>query len=150
MDAVGAVHIHVPGRPEHHGIARCLPAIAVCRGVGMVIRLELYDRSPDTIDKKCCTDQVRRHFVDAAGEEILCQPSGLQRFFIGAQRMLHLGHIFTTFTNEAFAAPFPPQGSTSSIYAQSNADWVRISKDYAGSWTPRPTLTLRAGCPVGM
>ena len=42
MHAVGEVHIRVPGRAEHHGVARRLATVGVGRGVGLpVVRLHL-------------------------------------------------------------------------------------------------------------
>jgi len=69
MDAVGTVDICVARRPEHHGITHGWPAVTVRRRVGMVVCLDFYNRSPDTVDKKRCTNQIWGHFVDAAGEE---------------------------------------------------------------------------------
>jgi len=69
MDAVRAVDIYVARWSEHHGVAPGGAAIAVRGRVAVVIGFNFDDRSPDTIDEKCCADQIRRHLVDAAGKE---------------------------------------------------------------------------------
>src|SRR5215213_1972392 len=69
VDAVGAVDIGVARRPEHHGVARRLPAIGVCRRVRVVVGLDLNDDPADPAKEERRADEVGRDRVDAAVEE---------------------------------------------------------------------------------
>ncbi len=74
MDAVGAVDVGVPWRPEHHRVALGAPAVGVRRRVGVVVGFDLDDHAADSVDGERCADQVGRHRVDAAIEEFAAEP----------------------------------------------------------------------------
>src|SRR5262245_25441292 len=58
------------GWAEHDRIARRAPAIGVRRRVRMMIGLDLDDLAADAVEKHRRADQVGRHRVDAAVEEV--------------------------------------------------------------------------------
>jgi hypothetical protein len=52
---------------EHRGIARRAPVTeSVRRRILEIVRLELDDRSADSVDEQLCADQLRRDLVDVS------------------------------------------------------------------------------------
>jgi hypothetical protein len=70
VDPVGAIDVGAAGRPEHRGVARCAPAVAVRGRILVVACLDLDDRSAGAFEEQRDADQVGRDLVDAAGEEL--------------------------------------------------------------------------------
>jgi hypothetical protein len=69
VDAIGAIDIDKPGRPEHHGITLGLAAVRVGSRIGVVISLDLHDHPADRVDEKRCANEVGRNVMDTAVEE---------------------------------------------------------------------------------
>ena len=69
MDAVGAVDIGATGRAEHDGVALGLPAKTVCRGIGLMIGLDLDDDAARALEQQRYADQIGGDGMDAAGEK---------------------------------------------------------------------------------
>ena len=69
MDAVRAVDVGVPGRSEHRGVPRRLPAVAVAAGIVGVVRLDLDDHAADAVDEQRGADELGRDLVHRAREE---------------------------------------------------------------------------------
>ena len=93
MDAVGAVDVSKPRRPEHHGIALGPAPEAVRRGIGVVIGLHLDDPPAHPVNGEGGPDQVGRHFVDRTVEKTRgCRLGG------GAMACVLLCNTFTTIT----------------------------------------------------
>ncbi len=69
MDPVRAVHVRVPGRPEHRRVPRGLPAVAVRRRILVVVGLDLDDRPPHAVHEERHADQVGGDLVHRAREE---------------------------------------------------------------------------------
>src|SRR5205085_1622283 len=70
VDAVRAIDVREPGRTEHHRVARGRPAERMTRRILLVVRLDLDDRAADAVDEERHADQVGRHLVHRAGEEV--------------------------------------------------------------------------------
>jgi hypothetical protein len=70
VDAVRAVDVGVPGRPEHRGVPLGSPPVAVSGGILVVVGLDLDDRTAHAVDEQRHADQVGRHVVNAPGEEV--------------------------------------------------------------------------------
>src|SRR5262249_21914438 len=73
VDAIGAIHIRIARRTEHHGIALGLAAIGMRRRVGVVIGLELDDHAAGSVEQQSRADQLGRNLVDAAVEEAFAE-----------------------------------------------------------------------------
>src|SRR5712691_678011 len=58
MDAVGAVDIGATGRAEHDGVALGLPAKTVCRGIGLMIGLDLDDDAARALEQQRGADEI--------------------------------------------------------------------------------------------
>jgi hypothetical protein len=70
VDAVRAVDVRTAGRAEHRCVAGGAAAKAVARWILLVVGLDLDDPAPRAVDEQYRADQVGRHLVDAAGEEL--------------------------------------------------------------------------------
>ena len=67
VDAVRAVHVHVPALEEHRGVAvRQAVAEPVRGGILVVVGLYLDDHAADAIDGQLGSDQRRRDLVRAS------------------------------------------------------------------------------------
>ena len=73
MDAIRAIDVRVAGRAEHHCVSGRPATVAMTRRVFLVVRLHFYDPSTDSVHEQRGADQVRRHLVDAAREEVTRQ-----------------------------------------------------------------------------
>ena len=79
VDAVGAIHIGVAGRAEHHGVARGLAAIGMRGRIGVVIGLDLDDDPARAAEQQRRADQLGRDLVDAAVEEAFAEARHVRR-----------------------------------------------------------------------
>src|SRR5439155_22706646 len=79
MDAVRAVDVGVARRSEHRCVAWGPAAVAVARGIFLVVRLDLDDAAADAVDEQRDADEIRRHLVDAPGEEATSQHATVRR-----------------------------------------------------------------------
>jgi hypothetical protein len=70
VNAVGAVHVRVARRPEHRRVALRSAAVSVRRRVLVVVRLDLDDHAADAVAEELDADQVWRHVVHGAREEL--------------------------------------------------------------------------------
>jgi hypothetical protein len=72
VDPVRAVDVRMARRAEHRRVARgSTAAVAVTRGILVVVRLDLDDPSTDAVDEERHADEIGGNLVDAASEELL-------------------------------------------------------------------------------
>jgi len=74
VDAVRAVDVGMPGRPEHRRVPCGAAAVAVCSRVVAVVGLDLDDGPSDAVDEQRRPDELRRHVEHGPGEELGAQP----------------------------------------------------------------------------